>query len=102
MTHLGQIQLQQKFHFERECSHAVKPISISIKTGEMKYVCTKCKIQQEKPKQLRVKGKYASKLQKAEHEAKKWRSQSEMLMSILQGQYRVIRLLNEQIKELRQ
>ena len=53
-------------------------------------------------KQLRVRGKYASKLQKAEYEAKKWRSQSEMLMSILQGQYKVIRLLNEQIKELRQ
>jgi hypothetical protein len=50
---------------------------------------------------LRVKGKYASKLQKAEHEAKKWRSQSEMLLSMISGQYRTIRLMTEQINQLK-
>jgi len=50
---------------------------------------------------LRVKGKYASKLQKAEHEAKKWRSQSEMLLSMISGQYRTIRNLQETINTLK-
>jgi len=47
-------------------------------------------------KPLRVREKYASKLQKAEHESAKWKSQSEMLMSMISGQYRTIRRLTEQ------
>ncbi len=50
---------------------------------------------------LRVKGKYASKLQKAEHEAKKWKDQSAMLLSMISGQYRTIRNLQETINTLK-
>lgn len=51
--------------------------------------------------QLRIRGKYASKLQKAEYETKKWKSQAEMLMSIIQGQYKTIRRITEENKLLK-
>jgi hypothetical protein len=52
-------------------------------------------------KPLRVKGKYASKLQKAEHEAKKWKDQSAILLSMIQGQYKTIRRLSEENLKLK-
>jgi len=100
-NHLRLRPMQQNRLFERDCAHNVVPISISIKTGEVKYVCKKCKVIQPNPKPLRVRGKYASKLQKAEHESKKWKDQSAMLLSMIQGQYKTIRRLSDENLKLK-
>jgi hypothetical protein len=44
----------------------------------------------------RVKGKYASKLQRALFEANIWKAQTKMLMSMLDGQANTIRRLTEE------
>jgi len=51
--------------------------------------------------QPRVQGKYATELQKAKHEAKMWKQQSQMLLSVQVGQAKMIRMLNEEINRLK-
>ena len=50
---------------------------------------------------LRINGRFASKLQKAEHEAKKWKRQAEVLISIMHGQHIRFRQMSEEINKLK-
>jgi hypothetical protein len=50
---------------------------------------------------LRINGKFASRLQKAEHEANKWKRQAEVLISIMQGQHIRFRQMSEEINKLK-
>ena len=52
--------------------------------------------------QLRVHGKYASKLQRALFEAEIWKAQAKMLMSIFDGQADTIRRLTEELQSCKQ
>jgi hypothetical protein len=49
----------------------------------------------------RINGKFASRLQKAEHEAKKWKQQAEVLISIMHGQHIRFRQMSEEINKLK-
>ena len=50
---------------------------------------------------IRVSGKFATRLQKAENEAKKYKDGYNYLLSVLEGSYRTVRRLHEEINELK-
>lgn len=50
---------------------------------------------------IRVSGKFATSLQKAENEAKKYKDGYNYLLSVLEGSYRTIRRLQEEVNELK-
>ena len=50
---------------------------------------------------IRVSGKFATSLQKAENEAKKWKDGYNYLLSVLEGNYRTVRRLQEEVNELK-
>ena len=50
---------------------------------------------------IRVSGKFATSLQKAENEAKKYKDGYNYLLSVLEGSYRTVRRLQEEVNELK-
>lgn len=50
---------------------------------------------------IRVSGKFATGMQKAEHEAKKYKDGYNYLLSVLEGSYKTVRRLQQENNELK-
>lgn len=50
---------------------------------------------------IRVSGKFATRLQKAEYDAKKWKDVALYFQSVMHGNYRTVRRLQEEVNELK-
>ena len=50
---------------------------------------------------IRVSGKFATELQKAKNDAKKWKDVALYFQSVMHGNYRTVRRLQEEVNELK-